>query len=102
MDECCPEVRDFLKAVASETRQQILFLFADGERRTVGAIAEELDIVPSTASEHLTILKRGGLVDAVREGKEVYYQPNRAKTLELIKKLWSLLDNCCPESKEKD
>lgn len=102
MEECCPDVGNFLKAIASETRQRIIFLFADGKSRTVGAIAEELDIVPSTASEHLTIMKRGGLVDAVRDGKEVYYQPNRDKTVELLKKCWKMLLPCFPELKDKD
>ncbi len=91
-----PDVREFLKACASETRQKILFLFADGAERTVGQIAEALDIVPSTASEHLAILKRGGLLDAERGGKEVYYRPNRARIVALLKKVTELLTACCP------
>ncbi len=92
-----PDLRDFLKAAASETRQKILCLFVDGRPRTVGQIASELDIVPSTASEHLAILKRGGLLDAERDGKEVYYRPNRTRTLALLKKLSEVLTTCCPE-----
>lgn len=92
----CPEARDFLKALASETRQKILFLFAGGDRKTVGQIASELEIGPSTASEHLAILKRGGLVDSEREGKEVYYRPNRGRILGILKKLTDCLTHCCP------
>jgi DNA-binding transcriptional ArsR family regulator len=92
-----PELREFLRACASETRQKILFLFVDGRARTVGQIADELEIVPSTASEHLAILKRGGLMDAERDGKEVYYRPNRARTLVHLKLLTDLLSCCCPE-----
>jgi len=92
-----PELREFLKACASETRQKILFQFVDGAARSVGQIAEELGIVPSTASEHLAILKRGGLLDAEREGKEVYYRPNRARILGLLRNLTELLTACCPE-----
>ncbi len=92
-----PELREFLRACASETRQKILFLFVDGAERTVGQIADQLEIVPSTASEHLAILKRGGLLDAQREGKEVYYRPNRARILGLLQKLTQLLTACCPE-----
>jgi DNA-binding transcriptional ArsR family regulator len=95
-----PDVRDFLKAAASETRQRILFLFVDGKPRTVGEIAEQLEIVPSTASEHLAILKRGGILDSTRDGKEVYYCPCRTKMRELLKKFSDLLTNCCPEKKE--
>jgi DNA-binding transcriptional ArsR family regulator len=92
-----PELREFLRACASETRQKVLFLFVDGKPRTVGEIAEELEIVPSTASEHLAILKRGGLMDSERDGKEVYYRPNRTRTLAYLKKLTELLSCCCPE-----
>lgn len=92
-----PELREFLRACASETRQKILFLFVDGTERTVGQIADQLEIVPSTASEHLAILKRGGLLDAQREGKEVYYRPNRARILGLLQTLTQLLTACCPE-----
>ncbi len=92
-----PELREFLRACASETRQKILFLFVDGAERTVGQIADQLEIVPSTASEHLAILKRGGLLDAEREGKEVYYRPNRSRILGLLRNLTELLTACCPE-----
>lgn len=92
-----PELRDFLKACASETRQRIIFLFVDGAERSVGQIADELEIVPSTASEHLAILKRGGLLDAERGGKEVYYRPNRGRILSLLGKLTELLSSCCPK-----
>lgn len=91
-----PDLQEFLKAVASETRQRILFLFVDGQARTVGQVASELEIVPSTASEHLSILKRGGLVQAEREGKEVFYRPDRPRVLALLKRLTHFLTDCCP------
>ena len=49
------------------------------------------------ASEHLAILKRGGLLDAERDGKEVYYRPNRSRILGLLRNLTELLTACCPE-----
>lgn len=90
------DLQDFLKALASETRQRVLFLFLDGQPRTVGQIAAQLEIVPSTASEHLTILKRGGLLRAERTGKEVHYRPDRARAVALLKKLTESLTACCP------
>jgi DNA-binding transcriptional ArsR family regulator len=91
-----PDLQEFLKAMASETRQRILFLFVDGQPRTVGHIAAQLEIVASTASEHLAILKRGGLLVAERDGKEVYYRPNRTRTLALLHKLTEVVTACCP------
>lgn len=90
------DLQDFLKAIGSETRQRILFLFMDGRPRTVGEIATRLDIVPSTASEHLAIMKRGGLLRAERDGKEVYYRSDRARAVALLKKLTDVLTSCCP------
>lgn len=91
-----PDLQDFLKAMASETRQRVLFLFLDGQPRTVGQIAAQLEIVSSTASEHLAILKRGGLLTAERDGKEVFYRPDRARAVAMLKKLTEVLTACCP------
>ncbi len=63
----------------------------------MGQIASELRTGQSTASEHLAILKRGGLLDSEREGKEVYYRPNRGRILGILKKLTESLTACCPE-----
>jgi DNA-binding transcriptional ArsR family regulator len=88
----------FLKALASETRQRILFrAFASGQERTVSQVAEAAGLGQSTTSEHLAILKRGGLLQSRREGKEVYYRPDRAKILAALRYLTEALTCCCPE-----
>ncbi len=89
------EIREFLRALASETRQRILFLFADGRPRTVSQIAEESHLGQSTTSEHLAMLRRAGLLQARREGKEVYYRPDAARIPTLVRKLTDLLSRCC-------
>lgn len=90
-----PQVQDFLKAVSGETRQRILQLFADGKERTVGQVAIECDLGQSTASENLAMLRRGGLVVARREGKEVYYLPDRALIATRLQMLGQMLGHCC-------
>ncbi|MFZ5827814.1 MAG: ArsR/SmtB family transcription factor [Bacillota bacterium] len=94
--EIAPEIQDFLKALASETRQRILLLFADGRERTVGQVAEEAGVGQSTASEHLSTLRRGGLLQARREQKEVYYSPDGARIRRHLMTLNDLLLRCCP------
>ena len=62
----------FSKALANEKRQQILLgIFTDKQEHTVGEIADRVGIAPSTASEHLAILKRAGVLLAQKRQKEV-------------------------------
>lgn len=88
--------REFLRAIASENRQQVLLLFADGQARSVGQIAAELGIGQSTASEQLAILRRGGLVRSQRDGKTVYYCGDRDGIRTALGELQAALTACCP------
>jgi len=88
--------REFLRALASENRQQVLLLFIDGRPRSVGQIAAELGIGQSTASEQLAILRRGGLVHSERDGKTVNYSANRDGILSALGELQQTLTACCP------
>jgi len=87
--------RDFLKALASETRQQILLLFVGGGTFTVGEVAQRLRIGQSTASEHLALLRRGGLLQARRTGKLVAHQADPATVAERLADLQAFLSSCC-------
>ena len=90
-------IQDFLHALASETRQRILFqVFLDGQEHTVGEVAQAAGVGQSTASEHLAALRRAGILQARREGKEVYYRPDRARILSQLGALTELLTRCCP------
>jgi DNA-binding transcriptional ArsR family regulator len=95
MTDAIAEVQEFLRALASETRQRILFLFVDGQERTVSRVAEDARLGQSTASEHLAVLRRAGLLTARREGKEVYYWPDRARISALLRQLSEMLSSCC-------
>ncbi|MGR4052075.1 ArsR/SmtB family transcription factor, partial [Kosakonia cowanii] len=66
------EVQMFLKALANEKRQEIMFLFLDKREVTVNQVASLVKIGQSTASEQLTRLKKAGLLTSRKEGKEVY------------------------------
>jgi DNA-binding transcriptional ArsR family regulator len=88
--------QDFLKALASETRQQIMLLFADGRERTVGEIATSCGLGQSTASEQLAILRRGGLLASSRDGKLVRYRADPTTISTRLAELQSYLTCCCP------
>ncbi|MEU9671604.1 metalloregulator ArsR/SmtB family transcription factor [Streptomyces bobili] len=87
---------DFLKALASGTRQKMMQQFAGGTELTVGQIAERCELRPSTASEHLSLLRRGGLVLSRKEGKQVFYRADGASMTVRLGALQEYLALCCP------
>lgn len=91
------QLTELLKALNSETRQRILLeLFRDGKERTVNQVAEEMGLGQSTASEHLSQMKRTGILSSRRVGKEVLYRPDREKLLVQLRGLIQLVEDCCP------
>lgn len=87
--------RRFLKAVASESRQDVMLLFAGGGELTVGEVAERLGIGQSTASEQLARLREGGLLAARRAGKTVYYRADADGIAAALAELQGWLQSCC-------
>jgi DNA-binding transcriptional ArsR family regulator len=58
----------------------------------VGEISRRLNIVPSTLSGHLGVLKRTGLLEATRRQREIHYAANLEAMSELIR---FMLEDCC-------
>ena len=65
---------EFAKAIADETRQQIMRLCCC-EWCSVGDIVDQLEprVSQPTVSHHLAILREAGLVELRHEGKQTYY-----------------------------
>jgi tellurite resistance protein TerB len=98
--ETVPPVPDeatgrFLKALASEARQQVMVLFANRAELSVGEVAERLAIGQSTASQQLAQLKDGGLLTSRREAKTVYYRADKERIGAALDRLRGFLDGCC-------
>jgi ArsR family transcriptional regulator len=72
------DVVAFAKAIADDTRQQIMSLCCC-TRMNVGDIAQAIGVTQPTASHHLAILRDAGLVTIEREGRETYYTLNQAR-----------------------
>jgi len=77
---------EFCKALADDTRQQILEMLLDGEMR-VSDIVDAFTMSQPTISHHLSILKQFGLVTTRKEGKEVFYAINRSNVVECCGRL---------------
>ncbi len=91
-------LQDFLKALASETRQQLMLHFTGGVELTVNEVAERAKLGQSTTSEHLSLLRRGGLLVSARDGKQVRYRTDTEGITERLAQLQSYLVSCCPPS----
>jgi DNA-binding transcriptional ArsR family regulator len=69
---------EFAKALADETRQEIMRMCCC-QWLSVNEIVDALEVSQPTVSHHLSILRRAGLVDVRRQGKQVFYTLNQAK-----------------------
>jgi tellurite resistance protein TerB len=93
--ELSEKTHDFLKALASSSRQRIMLLFSQGAELSVGEVAEQAGIGQSTASEQLTLLRRSGILTSRREGKIVLYRADRDGVLGALDDLRTYLLTCC-------
>lgn len=85
----------FLKSLASESRLNIMLLFLDGQERTVNQISDAIGLGQPATSEHLAVLKQAGVLISRKEGKEVYFRPDRTRILQTLDTLNYLLRRCC-------
>jgi len=78
MKVCCPKnwVK-FFKAACDEQRQMILEILRHHNNLNASQIVDKMHISQPTVSHHLKILVEASLVNAKKEGKEVYYSLNK-------------------------
>lgn len=81
-------------ALAQESRLSIFRVLVKEEPQglPVGEISRRLNIVPSTLSGHLGILKRAGLLKSTRHQREIHYATNLESMSDLIR---FVLEDCC-------
>jgi DNA-binding transcriptional ArsR family regulator len=71
------------KAIADPKRLLIITELRSGPM-TVGELAIALEISQSNASQHLAILRERGVVDATKDGLNVYYELSSKKVVKAI------------------
>ena len=72
---------DMCKTLANPKRQQIIGTLRDSEM-TVSQLVEETGMSQSNLSQHLGILRNGGVVSVRREGRLAFYRLANHKILE--------------------
>jgi len=85
---------DVFSALAQPTRISVFRLLVKVGPKGLPAleISRRLDVVPSTLSGHLSVLKRSNILTATRHQREIHYAANLAAVRELIQ---FLLSDCC-------
>lgn len=81
-------------ALAQESRLSILRLLVRETPKglPVNEISDRLDIVLSTLSGHLSVLKRAGLLKSTRHQREIHYAANLDAIGDLVR---FMLKDCC-------
>lgn len=73
----------YFKALAYPTRVKIIDFLKKGQR-SVGEISWQLKIKQANISQHLTILRKAGIVTERREGRIVYYHIKNSRVFEVL------------------
>jgi len=74
----------FFKALGDTTRLKIVKMLGVKKEMCVCEVMTALDIAQPTASHHLAILEREGIVEKRREGKWVIYRISTREIIDLI------------------
>jgi len=89
------QLSEFFKALGNDKRQEILLaVFADYGEHNITEVANRVQIAQSTASEHLSFLKRAGILTSRKIEKEVYYQVDSKQVTAILDEIRTVL-NCC-------
>src|SRR2546423_4146030 len=85
-----PSTINFLRLIADPTRLRMLLLL-EQEELSVAELQEILGLGQSRISNHLAQLKRAGIVEARRAGKNVYYGAGKRQRNGAVAKLSDLV-----------
>lgn len=78
-----------LKALGNPDRLLLLCQLVEGEMN-VGELERRLGIVQPTLSQQLGVLRREGLVETRRDGRQIYYSICSPQALAIIETLYKL------------
>ena len=95
MERAADQASELLKALANRHRLLLICQLIDGER-SVGELAEFLNLRDSTVSQHLALLRKDGLVSARREAQTIFYSIASEPARKVLKTLFQAF--CAPKS----
>jgi len=89
MEQNAERAAAFLKSIAHRHRLLVLCKLMAGDM-TAGALGETLNVRPANMSQHLSWLKKEGLVASRREGTTVHYSLASPDVTPLISTLYEM------------
>ena len=100
MEAHASEATQLLKALANEHRLLILCHLAEGEK-TVGELNERVLLSQSALSQHLSVLRRDGLVDTRREAQTIHYRLAQGPATRVVETLHEVYCRAAPQMKQR-
>lgn len=73
-----------LRLLAHPHRLKIVEILGGQDDAPVGRIAENLNLPPAATSQHLNLMRRVGLLEAERNGREVRYRIGDRRCLSIL------------------
>jgi DNA-binding transcriptional ArsR family regulator len=95
-----PDIDAAFRALADPTRRRIIELVAE-RGMTAGHIASHFSTTRPAVSQHLTVLRRAGLVSERREGRTRVYQTNPETVDDVVQHLQSFWSGRLQELKRQ-
>jgi len=83
MRETAPRVSELMKVLSNEHRLMILCQLAEGEK-SVGQLAELLNVRQAALSQQLALLRKDGMVHTRRQAQNVFYSLAREDVRSLM------------------
>ena len=89
---------ELLKSLSNRHRLLIVCQLINGER-SVGELAEFLDIRDTTVSQHLALLRKDGIVTTRRDGQTIWYSIVSDPARQILETLYRLY---CPSGNREN
>ena len=92
MEDAAEQASRLMKTLGHRDRLMILCQLVDGEK-SVGQIADLLDLQQSPLSQHLARMRKEGLVRTRRESQNIFYSLAKADVARVIGVLYEIYCN---------
>jgi ArsR family transcriptional regulator, virulence genes transcriptional regulator len=94
MAQSAGRASNLMKTLGHKDRLMILCHLADGEK-SVGHIADLLELSQSPLSQHLSRMRKEGLVETRRDAQTIYYSLKSGEAARIVEVLYELF--CAPD-----
>ena len=83
-------IADIFKALAHPARLKIVYGLVNGEDCHVTKIVQNLKLPQPQISQHITVLKRLGIIEGIRTGNEICYNVTNEQARKIVLKIKEL------------